>query len=312
MAKGNSATSNQNFSFEKELLQRIRQSHPISSLSLPLALSSLFTSSLRLMSPFLPDTIAGGTDQLLRTVYDRLSWSDIGDYFSTLINEIGLGLNVSNISSRSGGGPMFSEPNLTNQYVYDMMLRIPGKKTEPADLLTEKISKEDEHTFEENTSVKKIDSKIDKNERYLRKQDRPSTKISIIKYIHNNDERYYHNYFPHPQSPVLPNNYNDYSIITSNFNSNYYDLLGQKENLGFNLQTLSRLSWSDIGDYFSTLINEIGLGLNVSNISSRSGGGPMFSEPNLTNQYVYDMMLRIPGKKTEPANLLTGKNIKRR
>ena len=102
---------------------------------------------------------------------------------------------------------------------------------------------------------------------------------------------------------MLPNNYNDYSIITSNFNSNYYDLLGQKENLGFNLQTLSRLSWSDIGDYFSTLINEIGLGLNVSNISSRSGGGPMFSEPNLTNQYVYDMMLRIPGERPKEGTI---------
>ena len=77
---------------------------------------------------------------------------------------------------------------------------------------------------------------------------------------------YYDNYFPHPQYLEIPNNYNSNSNITSII-SNYYDLFGQKENLGFNLQTLSRLSWSDIGDYFTTLINEMGLGQNVSNIS---------------------------------------------
>ena len=64
---------------------------------------------------------------------------------------------------------------------------------------------------------------------------------------------YYHNYFPHPQYLEPPNNYNDNRNISSIINSNYYDLLRQKENLGFNLQTLSRLSWSDIGDYFQIL-----------------------------------------------------------
>ena len=84
--------------------------------------------------------------------------------------------------------------------------------------------------------------------------------------------------------------------------ANYYNFLRQKENLGFNLQTLSRLSWSDIGDYFSNLINEMGLGQNVSNISGSSSrnSNPIYSEPNLANQFVYyNTMFRIPGEREE-------------
>ena len=230
---------------------------------------------------------------------------------------MGLGQNVSNISSGSGSnGPIYSEPNLANQFAYDMMFRIPGERMESADLLEGKKSKEGEETFEESSNVRNIDSKIDNIERHLRKQDKPSPIISMIKDIHGNDKRYYLNNFPHPQYLELSNNYNSNSNITSII-SNYYDLFGQKENLGFNLQTLSRLSWSDIGDYFTTLINEMGLGQNVSNISgsrnsrnNSSGNVPIYSEPNLANQFAYDMMFRIPGERMESADLLEGKKSK--
>ena len=302
MAKGNNATSYQNFSFEKELLHRISHSHPILFPSLPLA-SSLFTSS-QPSSPFLSENFAGGSDQLLRTIYDRLSWTDIGSYFSTLINGMGLGQNISD------SGHIYSEPNLANQFVYDMMLRIPGERTGNANLLEGKKAKKGDDTFEESNSVRTIDNIL-----WKPKENSSRGKSTILANyksyystpLEKNETFYkshYYNYLPHPQYLEPPNNYKD-NRNSSIINSNYYGLLRQNDNLGFNLQTLSRLSWTDIGSYFSTLINGMGLGQNISD------SGHIYSEPNLANQFVYDMMLRIPGERTGNANLLEGKKAKK-
>ena len=134
-----STTSNQNFSFEKELLQRISNSQLISTLiiAISIIIRHLSFTSLQPTSPFLSENILGRRDQLLRTIYDRLSWSDIGDYFSNLINEMGLGMNVSNVSNSNSSvsNPIYSEPNLANQFVYyNTMFRIPGEGTEGTNL----------------------------------------------------------------------------------------------------------------------------------------------------------------------------------
>ena len=238
----------------------------------------------------------------------RLSWSDIGDYFSNLINEVGLGLNVrdiinsssisnnSSINDISGNiSPLYFEPSLANQFVYDYMIhRIPGEETRSASLLQGGKSKKGNDSFEKTSSVKGISSNIQSKDPDLWKQGKLPTIISIIKHIQNTDKDY--NNFP-----------------------------GQKKDLGFNLQTLSRLSWSDIGDYFSNLINEVGLGLNVrdiinsssisnnSSINDISGNiSPLYFEPSLANQFVYDYMIhRIPGEETRSASLLQGGKSKK-
>ena len=136
---------------------------------------------------------------------------------------------------------------------------------------------------------------------------------------------YYHNYIPFCHNIKFSQITMIVEISSGVLTLTIY-FLKQKENLGFNLQTLSRLSWSDIGDYFSNLINEmglgLGLGLNVSDISSGSGSGnasnsqyqPSYLlEPNLANQfaYYYNTMLGIPGEKTESANLLEKRKSKK-
>ena len=97
--KSSSVISNQNFSFEKDLIKRISHNQLIWRSLSPFALSSSFNASQPTL-PLFSDDITKRRDQLVRNVYDRLSWSDLGDYFSTLINEMDLGIVVSNLGNR--------------------------------------------------------------------------------------------------------------------------------------------------------------------------------------------------------------------
>ena len=85
---------------------------------------------------------------------------------------MGLGQNVSDISGSSNSrnsNPVYSEPNLANQFVYDMMLRIPGEGIESANLLERRKSKKGDDTFEKTSSVRNINNNIWKpNETALR------------------------------------------------------------------------------------------------------------------------------------------------
>src|SRR5262245_31041592 len=92
----------------------------------------------------------------------------------------------------------------------------------------------------------------------------------------------------------------------------YNSLFGHRGSLGFNLQALSRLSWFDIGDYFSTLLSELGLvGQNDKNNSIE-----ISSISSLLTPYEYgkvniitdNELSEIPGKYNADA-ITIGSNI---
>ena len=53
-------------------------------------------------------------------------------------------------SNSSNSNPIYSEPNLANQFAYDTMLRIPGEGIESTNLVEGRKSKKGDDTFEEN------------------------------------------------------------------------------------------------------------------------------------------------------------------